>query len=140
MASPEAPQWLEACMYEMEALKKTGTFEWIERPPPECQVVGSHWVFKVKWTSSGEIEKFCTQVVAKGYTKVPGIDFFETYAPTIQKQSFLIILTLAAEFNLELIHFNVKSAFLNPILKQLIYMELPPGFTPPKPGMVWVLC
>jgi hypothetical protein len=83
MASPEAPQWLEVSMYEMEALKKTGTFEWIERPPPEHQVVGSCWVFKVKQTSSGEIEKFHAQVVVKGYTEVPGIDFFKTYAPTI---------------------------------------------------------
>jgi hypothetical protein len=57
MASPEAPQWLEACVYEMDALVKTKTFKWVKRPP-EWQVVGSHWVFKIKQTLSGEIEKY----------------------------------------------------------------------------------
>ena len=57
MASPEAAQWLEVCVYEMDALTKSGTFKWVERPP-EWQVVGSQWVFKVKHTLSGEIKKF----------------------------------------------------------------------------------
>jgi Reverse transcriptase (RNA-dependent DNA polymerase) len=59
--------------------------------------------------------------------------------PTIQKQLFLTTLALAAKLNLELVHFDIKSAFLNPILKETIYMESPPGFTPPESGQVWQL-
>jgi Reverse transcriptase (RNA-dependent DNA polymerase) len=138
MAMPKADHWMEACIYEIEALERNKTFKWVERPTDQ-QIVGSHWVFKVKHDSSGEISGYRAWVVAKGYTEVPGVDFFETYAPTIQKQSFLVILALVAKFDLELIHFDVKSAFLNPLLKEWIYMEAPLGFTPPKPGMVWLL-
>jgi len=111
----------------------------LKRVSPERQVVGSRWVFKIKRTSSGAIEKYRARVVAKGYTEVPGIDFFETYAPTIRKQTFFVILALAAKFDLELVHFDVKSAFLHPVLRETIYMEPPPGFHLPKPGLVWQL-
>jgi Reverse transcriptase (RNA-dependent DNA polymerase)/Pol polyprotein, beta-barrel domain/gag-polypeptide of LTR copia-type/GAG-pre-integrase domain len=138
MALPEADHWMEACIYEMDALAKNKTFKWVEKPA-DRQTVGSRWVFKIKRDSSGDITGYRARVVAKGYTEVPGVDFFETYAPTIRKQSFLVILALAAKHDLELVHFDVKSAFLNPVLKELIYMDAPNGFTPPKPGMVWQL-
>jgi hypothetical protein len=69
IASPEAPQWLEACVYEIDALTKMNTFKWVERLPSEQQVVRSFWVFKVKQTLSGKIETFHAQVVAKGLLK-----------------------------------------------------------------------
>jgi len=43
-------------------------------------VVGSKWVYAIKWKKNGEIERRKARIVAKGFTQVIGEDYKETYA------------------------------------------------------------
>ena len=38
-------------------------------------------VFRIKKNSAGEIEKYKARLVARGFTQIYGIDYYETYAP-----------------------------------------------------------
>jgi hypothetical protein len=66
--------------------------------------------------------------MAKGFTQREGIDYTETFSPVSSKDSFRIIMTLVAHYDLELHQMDVKTAFLNGNLQENIYMAQPEGF------------
>ena len=80
------------------------------------------------------------RLVAQGYSQVEGIDFGETYAPVARLESIRILLAYASHHNFKLQQMDVKSAFLNGPLKELVYVKQPPGFEDPKfPNHVYKL-
>ena len=91
--------------------------------------IGCKWVFKTKKDSLGNIERYKTRLVAKGFTKKEGIDYKETFSPISKKDSFCIIMALVVYFDLELQQMDVKTAFLNGNLKEEVYMKQPEGFS-----------
>ena len=57
-----------------------------------------------------------------------GIDYNETFSPVSCKDSFGIIMTLVAHYDLELHQMDVKTTFLNGNLEENVYMAQPKGF------------
>ena len=70
--------------------------------------------------------------MAKGYSQIPGQDFNHTFAPVARWDSIRLLLSLAAIHDWELRHIDIKTAYLNGVLKEDIYMQHPeilrPGF------------
>ena len=80
------------------------------------------------------------RLVDQRYSQVEGIDFGETFAPVARHESICILLAYAAHHNFKLQQMDVKSAFLNGPLKELVYVKQPPGFEDPKlPNHVYKL-
>ena len=101
------------------------------------RVVGSRWHFKVKRNADGSIEHFKARLVAKGYSQHPGFDFTGTFAPTVHYSAVRAILALAALEDMEIHSLDVSNAYLNGVLEEEIYMQLPEGFEDlGKPGDV----
>jgi len=69
--------------------------------------------------------------VAKGYSQQFGFDFDETYAPVVRIEHVRILFSLAAFFNLPVIHLDSKNAFLHGTSDFAIYVTQPPGFENP---------
>ena len=67
-------------------------------------------------------------MVAKGFTQIFGIDYDETFSPVAQFESLRLLLALAVLEDWEIHQMDVKSAFLNRLLDEEIYMEQPQGF------------
>jgi hypothetical protein len=71
---------------------------------------------------------------------VKGLDFGETYAPVARLESIRILIAYATNHDFKLYQMDVKSAFLNGPLQELVYVEQPPGFEDPKkPNHVYLL-
>ncbi len=139
MASKHRPQWLEAIQEELNSIHGLGTFELAELPPG-WKAISSKWIFHIKCNALGAITCFKARLVACGYTQIPGVDFFETYAPVTRIEFFCILLALAAHFDWEIIQLDVKNTFLNGELKEEIYMRPPKGFSSPgKEDFYWQL-
>ena len=68
-----------------------------------------------------------TRLVAQGFTQVEGLDFEETYAPMARLEAIRMLLAYAAHHDFKLYQIDVKSAFLNGPIQELIYIEQPPG-------------
>ena len=117
MRSANADSWEEACQYEIDALHKNNTWELMDLPAGR-KAVKSKWVFKHK--ADGH---FRARLVAKGFTQIPGLDYDETFSPLARFESLRLLLALAALEDWEVHQLDVKSAFLNGVLDEEIYME-----------------
>lgn len=68
----------------------------------------------------------------KGYAQEARVDFFDTFAPVARLDTIRFLLAVAAQ-NGWLVHqLDVKSAFLNGILNEDIYVYQPEGFEKPN--------
>ena len=86
LSSPDSVAWNKAMDQEYSALIRNNTWELVSKPPGK-RVIGVKWVFKTKYGSDGEIERYKARLVAKGFNQVREIDFYETYAPTARMTS-----------------------------------------------------
>ena len=126
---PDRADWEKAIQEELTVLKEAGTWTLVE-PPPGANIVGSKWVFRVKKDAVGNIVRKKARLVAQGFSQVPGIDYFDTYAPVARLSSIRTILALAARNDMELHQIDIKGAYLNGELTddEAIYMRQPPGY------------
>jgi hypothetical protein len=80
------------------------------------------------------------RLVAQGYTQIEGLDFGEIYAPVVRLEAIRILLAYACAHNIKLYQMDVKSAFLNGSIKELVYVEQHPSFEDEKkPNHVYKL-
>ncbi|KAJ9535178.1 LOW QUALITY PROTEIN: hypothetical protein OSB04_un001742 [Centaurea solstitialis] len=80
------------------------------------------------------------RLVAKGYSQQEGIDYDETFAPVARIEAIRIFLAYAAHKNIKVFQMDVKSAFLNGVLHEEVYIEQPEGFVDPDfPDHVCIL-
>jgi hypothetical protein len=124
--SDEATHWEEAMREEMKSLKENETFTLTELPQGR-EPVGGRWVYTIKEGGTGG-KTYKARYVAKGYSQVEGIDYYETFAPTANLLSIRVLMQLAVQHNLILHQMDVKTAYLNAPLDCEIYMEQAEGF------------
>jgi len=108
----------------------TGTWTVVEQPP-NANVVDSCWVLCIKKNAAGEIKKYKACLLARGFTQIHSIDFYETYAPVAQLASFWLLLALTAWNDWPVDAFDFNSAYLNSVLddnNKIIYLEQPPNY------------
>jgi hypothetical protein len=97
-------------------------------------------VFRNKHNEDGLVVRNKARLVAQGYTQIEGLDFCETFAPVARLEAIRILLAYACAHNIKLYQMDVKSAFLNGKISELVYVEQPPGFEDPKrPNHVYKL-
>src|SRR6202795_4458252 len=106
------PKWQGALKVELATLKAAGTWTVVKRPE-NTNVVDSKWVFRIKKNSAGEIEKHKARLVARGFTQIHGVDYYETFAPVAKLASVRTILAIAARNNWEIDVFDFHGAYLN---------------------------
>ena len=106
--------------------------------PPGRKVVGCKWVFKLKHSCDGTVERFEARLVAKGYTQKYGIDYDETFSPVVRFSSTRCLLAFAVQNDLLIHQMDLETAFLNCKLDEEIYMQQPEGYV--KPGEEHLVC
>lgn len=112
---PYSEHWRLAILEELQALQTCNIWT-PSKLPPGRRAVKSRWVFSKKLGLNGEVVRFNTRLVAKGYLQQEFIDYSETFAPVVRPESIRFLLALAAARNLEIYKFDVRTAFLNGIL------------------------
>ncbi|GJW13424.1 retrovirus-related pol polyprotein from transposon TNT 1-94 [Tanacetum coccineum] len=86
------------------------------------------WIFKVKKDECGGVPKNKARLVAKGYHQEEWIDFEESFAPVARIEAIRIFIANAANKNMTIYQMDVKTAFLNGELREVVYVSQPKGF------------
>ncbi|GKD68157.1 ribonuclease H-like domain-containing protein [Tanacetum coccineum] len=96
--------------------------------PKDRKSIGGKWVFKIKYKSNGEIERYKARYVVKGYNQNEGIDFDETFSLIVKIVTVRCLLNIAIKNNWSLFQLVINHAFLYGDLHETVYMDLPEGF------------
>jgi len=119
--------WKLAMQEEIHALEKNKTWSLTELPPHH-NAIGVKWVYKIKRAGDGSIDHYKARLVVKGYRQRYGIDYDKVFAPVVRFDTIRLIISLAASNKWKIYQLDVKSAFLNGILEEEVYVQQPEGF------------
>jgi hypothetical protein len=80
------------------------------------------------------------RLVSQGYSQIEGLDFGETFVPIARLEAIRILLTFVASKGFKLYQMDVKSALLNGVIQEEVYVRQPLDFESPKyPDRVYKL-
>jgi hypothetical protein len=85
--------------------------------------IGTKWVFKNKQGEDGEIDRNKAHPFAQGYSQVEGLNFGKTFAPVAHLEAIRILLAFATSKGFELYQMGMKSAFLNGVIQEEVYVR-----------------
>ena len=92
-------------------------WELVSRPQGRS-MVGSRWIYKIKYVVDDSIEKYKARFVAKGYAQKEGIDYDETFTLVARYTSIRTMISLAAQMEWEIHQMDVKMEFLNRVIEE----------------------
>jgi hypothetical protein len=91
-------------------LQKNKTWDLVQLPKGK-KTVDCKWVFTVKKTPEGKVEKYKARLAAKGYNQTYGIDYDETFAPIAKVSTVRTLISCAVNFRWSLHQLDVKMHF-----------------------------
>jgi hypothetical protein len=130
--------FVEAAKVEIEALGKKGTYQEVNRPTDRSiQVLPLTWVFTYKFDSNGILVKHKARICVRGDLQKVSAD--EKYSATLAVRTARAMLALTAAFDLDTAQYDAVNAFLNSLLDEDVYVELPPGLFKDRRTRCWKL-
>ena len=70
----------------------------------------------------------CETPLFQQYSQQEGIDYINTFAPVERLEAIRLLLSYAVNHDIILYQMNVKSAFLNGVISEELFVKQPPGF------------
>ena len=123
---------------EMENLESHDVYELVPRTNG-MRTLKLGWVLHRKF-KIGLFERNKGRLVDRGNHRCPSIDYGELFSPVVHLESLRTILALLSVRDLDVIQFDITSAYLHWTLKEEVYMEQPEGYVAPrKEDWVWRL-
>ena len=135
MNGADADKWRQAIQKELQSLVDLEVYDAISRRdvPKRKKLLMSKIVLKYKVFE----KRYKARLVVLGFMQ-PDSDVGETFAPVAKFTTFRILMAIACQFDLEISSSDVKTAFLNALLSEPIYV-VPPRGLDIDPDTVWRL-
>ncbi|GKA69544.1 ribonuclease H-like domain-containing protein, partial [Tanacetum coccineum] len=76
------------------------------------KAIGSKWIYKIKFQSSGEIDRFKARLVAQGFSQKKSIDYEETFSPVVKMVIVKCLLNVVVSQFWPIFQLGVNNAFL----------------------------
>jgi hypothetical protein len=100
-------------------------------PSSNKNLIDCKWVYRIKRHADGTIDRYKTQLVAKGFKQRYDIDYEDTFSPVVKIAIVRLVLAISVSRGWSLRQLDVKNAFLHGVLEEEVYMKQPPGFENP---------
>jgi hypothetical protein len=138
MLEPDWEEFLKAAVFEVTTLEQMST--WIEElrssVPANHRVLDGTWIFRRKRNPEGKVIKYKARYCVRGDQQIAGIDYFDSYAPVTMWYTIRMMFILSIIYDWHSVQVDYTNAFAQAYLKELVYIEIPRGFTASKPNMV----
>ncbi|KAJ9557314.1 hypothetical protein OSB04_011928 [Centaurea solstitialis] len=133
------PDWFIAMQEEINQFVRLKVWRLVPRPEDKS-IFDTKWIFKNKKDEDNIVVRNKARLVAKGYRQQEGIDYNETFAPVARIEAIRMFLAYAAHKDFTVYQMDVKTAFLNGVLKEEVYVSQPEGFVDKDhPDHVYIL-
>ncbi|KAJ9548285.1 hypothetical protein OSB04_020828 [Centaurea solstitialis] len=133
------PDWFMAMQEEINQFVRLKVWRLVPRPEGKS-IIDTKWIFKNKKDEDNIVVRNKARLVAKGYRQQEGIDYNETFAPVARIEAIRMFLAYAAHKDFTVYQMDVKTAFLNGVLKEEVYVSQPEGFVDQDhPDHVYIL-
>ena len=126
---------MKACDVEMGKPRSLGCWEVLPRSclPQNASVMKNRWTFRYKTKELGDLKSVSHQsrFVAKGYSQVQGLHYFENYAPVASFITIRLLFALTSIPNFEMLQYDVSVAFIQSKLDSNhppVYCECAEGY------------
>jgi len=132
IACEDAEHWLAAMTSELKGLQEAEC--WIIEPMPLGAIaLPCKWVYDVKTDDMGRLIRYKARLVVCGNRQREGVDFSETFSPTVSWDSVRLFLALTVKFGLVPLQLDINMAYLYALIDEglVIYMRPPPGMDVP---------
>ena len=129
--SPDSERWWESMHKEITDLLRHDTWDLVSRStlPKGRKPTKSRWVYTIKYTKDGTIERWKSRFVVCGYSQVQGFDYDRAFSATLRSTTFRTLLAMCAGNKLKVEHFDVTNAFTQADIDDVdIWVEPPKGF------------
>nr|GEV83026.1 retrovirus-related Pol polyprotein from transposon TNT 1-94 [Tanacetum cinerariifolium] len=123
--------WIEAMQDEIHEFERLDVWVLVPRPK-NIPIIPLKWIFKIKLDEYGEVLKNKAWLVAKGYRQEAKIDFKESFAPVARLEAIRLFIANATSHNMLIFQMDVKTAFLNGELNEVVYVSQLEGFVDPE--------
>ncbi|CAM8887426.1 unnamed protein product [Rhodiola kirilowii] len=124
---------------ELHQFERNEVWRLVPRPKDK-NVIGTKWVFRNKMDDKGVVVRNKALLVVKGYNQQEGIDYDETFTPVARLEAIRLLIAYSTYHGFSLQQMDVKTAFLNGVLKEEVYVSQTPGFEDKDhPNHVYVL-
>ncbi|GJV17424.1 ribonuclease H-like domain-containing protein, partial [Tanacetum coccineum] len=121
--------WTDAINQEMDALLRNDTWKLVNLPEGR-KAIGSKWIYKIKFRSSGEINRYKARLVTQGFGQKEGIDYEETFSPVVIMATVRCLLNVVVLMSWPVFQLEVNNAFLNGDIEDVVFMKPPEGYCP----------
>ena len=120
-------KWLKAIEEELNNMKNKKVYKFVKSVPKGKHIISARWVFSYKKNDVGIIIRFKARLVARGFVQIYGVDYIETFSPTLKQDSLRIIIAISVYLDFSIFQIDIKAAYLNADLDEELYMEIPEG-------------
>ena len=138
LMQPDWEEFMKAASLEIATLEQMGT--WEEKPrssvPANKKVLGGTWVFRRKRNPEGKIIEYKARLCVRGDQQIAGVDYFDSYAPVTMWYTIRMMFILSIIFGWHTCQVDYTNAFAQAYLKELVYIEIPRGFSGNKVDIV----
>nr|GEV58806.1 retrovirus-related Pol polyprotein from transposon TNT 1-94 [Tanacetum cinerariifolium] len=131
--------WVSAMQDELDQFARLKVWRLVPRPEGKT-IIKTKWIFKNKKDESSLVIRNKARLIAVGYSQQEGIDYDKTFAPVARIEAIRFFLAYDAHKDFTVFQMDVKTAFLNGILKKEVHVGQPPGFVSKQyPDYVYAL-
>ncbi|CAI7863781.1 unnamed protein product [Closterium sp. NIES-53] len=126
LSGPDAEKRKQSVKEEYDSLLENETWDLCELPLGK-KAISSNLIFRHKYGPDGELTRYKSRLVAKGFQQTKRKDFDEIFAPVGKGTTLRVMLGTAANRGWRIKQMDITTSFLNGIILEELYMQQPEG-------------
>ncbi|GJP82644.1 hypothetical protein CLOP_g12891 [Closterium sp. NIES-67] len=123
---PNGEKWKASEDEEFGSLIENETWDLCDLPPGK-KAITSKMIYRHKYGPEGELTRYKSRLVARGFQQTKGKDYDEVFAPVGKGTTLRVLLAIAALLGWKIRQMDIVTAFLNGIILEEVYMKQPEG-------------